>query len=56
MVSGYLTSTSFPLVDDWSSEPWVLGHHSLKNSRHRKGRGLEFEYVKPEKIQFFEKW
>ena len=29
MVSGYPTSTSFPRVDDWSTDPWVLGCHKM---------------------------
>ena len=28
MVSGYLTSTSFPRVDGWSTDPRVLGRHN----------------------------
>ena len=27
MVLGYPTSTSFPGVDGWSTDPWVLGRH-----------------------------
>ena len=27
VVSGYLTYTSFPWVDGWSMDPWVLGRH-----------------------------
>ena len=27
MISGYLISTSFPWVDDWSTDPRVLGCH-----------------------------
>ena len=29
MVLGYPTSASFPRVDGWSTNPWVLGRHSL---------------------------
>ena len=28
MVSGHPTSTSFSQVDNWSTDPWVLGHHT----------------------------
>ena len=28
MVSGYLTSTSFPWVDSWSTDPRVLRRHN----------------------------
>ena len=40
VVSGYLTSTSFPLVDGWSTNPWVLGRHRrLPPVRLGVGRG-----------------
>ena len=29
VVPGHPISMSFPQVDDWSTDPWVLGHHSL---------------------------
>ena len=28
MVSGYLSSKNFPRVDNWSTDPRVLGRHS----------------------------
>ena len=34
LVSGYLKSTGIPRVDDWSTDPRVLGRHILV-SKHR---------------------
>ena len=35
MVLGYSTSTSFLQVDDWSTDPRVLGRHKMyQNSQH----------------------
>ena len=41
-VSGHPISTSFPQVDNWSTNPWVLGRHKfLDVIQHSDSKSLQ---------------
>ena len=56
-MSGYLTSTSLPRVDELSTDPRVLGCHTilkekLKRMKQRKGINVHLSLVKGERGLF----